>query len=126
MSITHTILNQWANGNNILNGTVTTVSDNESNDSSTYPITATDYVRAVGIPTQGGRLKSIYMLSTTDLTVKTNTTVGVDTIVLKANVPWVWTVSWGAVPFTADITSLRLTGTNPAAGQFDMRALYSA
>ena len=80
------------------------------------------------------RLKALYILSTLDLTVKTNNASPDDTIDLKAGVPFYayratvstpWTVSnGGSAPLTADVTKLLVTNADGStAAQLDVRAL---
>lgn len=58
-------------------------------------------------------IKSFYMVSSQDLTIKTNDSgAPADTIVLKANKPLIWQHdSLHANPFSEDITALYLTNT---------------
>ncbi len=74
------------------------------------------------------RVKELFLLSSQDTTVKTNSSTGTDTISLKATVPFWWSSASGvANPLSADITILYLTngsGTLPA--QCEIRCLYAS
>lgn len=58
-------------------------------------------------------VQAVWLLTTADLTLKTNTTGGTNTINLKAGVPYSWTVTcaYFANPFTADVTSFHVSCT---------------
>lgn len=128
MSLTHVITSTWTESGVSLTGSTISTSDNETNESVAYAASVTNLLKTVGIPTQGGRLKSIYILASTPLTIKTNSSGSpADTLALAAGVPFLWIAASGlTVPFTADITALYLTNATANTGNLDVRALFSA
>ena len=102
MSIVHKVTQTWISGNNTLAVQATNTSNAEINISDTVAASGThvEYTVAFTIT----NLECIYISSTTDMTLKTNETGSPDdTILLKANRPFVWMKNSGiTVPFVGD------------------------
>jgi hypothetical protein len=113
MAFTHTIKTIFSStGGASVQGSVASVADAEDNRDIVVPALTTDM--AVDLTLAFARLKSIFILSDRDASFQTNNaTTPIDTVTLKAGVPFVWVSTGGVVnPFTANITSLFLTNTH--------------
>lgn len=90
------------------------------------PVASPDTEVICGLRYSG--LKSLFILSTHDLSVETNDgTTPDDTITLNANVPYLWLdATDDANPLTADVTSLFLTATGTGTATVPLRALQDA
>lgn len=77
----------------------------------------TDQLHAVALDID--QAVAIWVMSTVDMTVEFNdSTTGVPTIALKANVPHVWTTdSYPVNLFTADLTAMYVTNASGSAGR---------
>jgi hypothetical protein len=74
------------------------------------------------------QIKSIYILSTQDLTLETNNSgAPVDTISLVANMPYIWTTdSYDTNKLGTDVTAIYLTNSSGATATFDLRCVYDS
>jgi hypothetical protein len=125
MSRTQTVTNAWAQGSDLLGGKRNIVSDNEQNSSSALGVVTN---QLVPLAFAEAKLKSIFILSDQDCTLKFNSSGSpTDTINLKAGIPFQWTSdNYLVYPFvgtTGAITALYVTTT--VATQFDLRTLTS-
>jgi hypothetical protein len=70
-------------------------------------------------------VKSFYAVSDQDITVETNNGgTPVNTLALKANVPYIWTTdSYDTFKLTADVTSLFVTNASGQNATLDIRSL---
>ena len=110
-----------------ITGTVTTSSEGSLRDDVLVAPVTTNL--EVDIDFVAARVKSIFMMSDKDLTLKTNnTTTPGNTINLKAGVPILFaTVGFGVNPFTVDVTSIFLTNAaiaGTASANFQIRIGY--
>jgi hypothetical protein len=113
MSITHLITRKWASGSNSLSKTETLVGSGEVNVDQDIDAGATDL--AVSYAVLVAQMKSLFMLSTRDMTIVPLDTNGdpLPQIDLTANVPLEWTVTSGQDnPYTDDVGSLEVTNLN--------------
>lgn len=132
MAITHTIASTWsAGGQNSVSGSVTTTSDNESNDSTSVAASASNAPILVAFPK--AKLKSLFVMSNAAITLKfstsaatpNNTALGSD-LVLAANTPYLFIASAGGTnPFASDVAAIFATNAGTKAAQVDVRALFS-
>jgi hypothetical protein len=78
----------------------------------TVAIAATNFL--VGISIDASELEAIYINSTQDLTLKTNSSGSPqETIPLKANVPLIWFAGgYFAIPFAGDVTGFYFTNAS--------------
>ncbi len=114
------------NGENVT-GTVSIVADGMTSLDVTVPGSTTDQAASVSILT--AKVKSLYMLSSVDLTVQTNNgTTPDNTFTLKAGVPYFWDGQSGyfSNPLSANITTLYLTNAGTTAASFKLRAAQNA
>lgn len=81
--------------------------------------------RALDVTLDVSEVSFVWMKSTVDMTLKTNSTSSpTDTISLAANKPLVWfTGCYYSNPLTADVTQMYITNASGLAGTFEMRAL---
>lgn len=72
------------------------------------------------------QVKSIVLLSDKNVTLETNNAgTPVDTIVLKANVPYIWhTDSYDTLKLTADVTTIFVTNASGSSARIQGRWLY--
>lgn len=86
-------------------GTVEHLFDESFNDATSDQVVSVSFTYA--------SVQAIWLLATTDLSLKTNTTGGANTINLKAGVPYSWNVTcaYWANPFTVDVTSFHISCT---------------
>jgi hypothetical protein len=72
------------------------------------------------------QVKSLYILSDQDVTLKTNSSSSpTDTIALKANQPYIWyTGAYDASKITADVTQAFITNAGATQANVKMRWLY--
>lgn len=72
-------------------------------------ITGSTTNQTVNCVAQSALLKGIYMVSDQNVTIKTNTTTGVDTFALEAGIPFSWTIEDPVVAI-GDILTANITG----------------
>jgi hypothetical protein len=122
MAFTHTIRTTFSStGGASVQGTVATVADAEDNRDIVVPPATTDH--PVALTLAFSLLKSLFILSDQDVSFQTNNAaVPIDTLTLKANVPFSWVSTSGVInPFTANITSLFLTNAGATAATVQIR-----
>ncbi|HME96754.1 MAG TPA: hypothetical protein VKN16_21340 [Methylomirabilota bacterium] len=122
MAFTHTIRTIFSSaGGASVQGSVASVADAEDNRDIVVPPTTTDH--PVALTLAFASLKSLFILSDQDVSFQTNNAATpVDTLTLKANVPFTWVSTGGVVnPFTANITSLFLTNAGATAATVQIR-----
>lgn len=93
------------------------------------PLTASQENAEVDMDFIAANLKSIYILSDQNLTVKTNDSSSPDdTITVAANTPFAWnTVQAADNPFTADVSKVYLTNeSSTSAARVQIEILYDA
>jgi hypothetical protein len=122
MAFTHTIRTTFSStGGASVQGAVATVADAEDNRDITVPPATTDM--PVALTLAFAQLKSLFMLSDKDVSFQTNNAaVPIDTINLKANVPYQWVSAGGVTnPITTNITSVFLTNAGATAATVQIR-----
>jgi hypothetical protein len=128
MSITHTVRSSWGGTNGAaVSGETAISSDSEANMSRAIAANQTNLALDFQFPTGAGRIRSVYLLASVAMTIKTNSSGSPqETLVLAAGQPVIWQYGSGATcPFavTANITKFYVTNTT--AGTLDARILYS-
>jgi hypothetical protein len=125
MSVTHTTTTSWKNGNGTpLSTSVSVTADGESNFDSVVNTGVTDQL--VSKTVDRTKVQSIYILSDTDVTLKTNSTGSpTDTIALVARVPVDWTINdtLAKCPITASVTAFYLTNAAGRQANINLRIL---
>lgn len=125
MAFTHTIGQSWGSGARSLAANKAYTGDLQASINQAVASDASQLEVVVAIDVS--EVEAFYMKSDVDCTVETNTGgAGDDTIVLLANVPYVWTVdNYDAFLLGTDVTSLFLTNDSApaAAGTFEMEVL---
>ncbi len=100
----------------------------ESFEKMAVTLTSLQVDKQIDISFKFANLKGFYLLSTKGGTLETNTTnhAGGDLITFIANVPYVWLtgISPGSNPFTADVTTGYLTGTDSGAAALKIWYLH--
>ncbi len=134
MSVTHTLTRGFSAG-----GAVIVKSEDVSNEvglalSAAIPANSTNLPMAFAFA--NAKLKSFFAQSDQDLSIFTNEASSgtpQDKIFMKANVPYIWSITGSflgevgdsaASPFDGDVTSLFVTNT--AAAQLEIRAIVDA
>jgi hypothetical protein len=110
VAYTHNITSGWADAGLSVSKTNSYVGDNAPRLDVPIPDSSTDLLTPWSLE-RGNGIVMIFILSDQDMTLKTNSSGAPDdTIVLKANVPYIWTTdSYDAIQITADITALYMT-----------------
>lgn len=132
MSFTHKIRQTFNPGEaDQVDATVTQTADAEDSRSLSVADGVTD--QEVVLAVDVSALKSLYMLSTKDVTVETNSASTPDNVfTLKANVPFIWQAGGPALRDTAgaavtvDIAKLYVTNASGAAAAIEMRVLQDS
>jgi len=129
MAFTHTVRQTWTspNGSVELQGSVSETANAERN--AQLAIAGTTADQQFDLDVLFAKLKSVFLLSTIDLTIETNATdaTGGNTIELVANVPFYWCNSSGlACPFTANVTTMYVTPGGSVAGTLDIKILVDS
>ena len=124
MSFTHTHLNSLSTPDGQIVGQFSYSNEAQLMLSEPVPAVTTDMSVLVNIDVS--QVKSIYMFSTQDLNVETNSpSAPTNTIALKANKPYVWhTDAYDSFKLTADVTALYLTNAGQQPANFEMRVLF--
>lgn len=122
-SFTHTLGWTWNDGQNSLSGTSQQTSEQTHNTDVTVAANTTDF--GVDIAFNYADLKSFFMLSSTDLTLETNSGSSPgNTLTLKAGVPYVWQYGgYGSNPFSVNVTRFFLTNGTAGAATVQIRML---
>lgn len=116
MALTHLITRAINDGTAILTKTETVTAGSEIRIEEDVPNPSTNLAFAFAFVKT--KLKSIYILSDQNLTLKTNSSGSPqETIALLADKPWVWSAgdSYFANPFAGDVTALYVTNAAAAA-----------
>src|ERR1051325_8904 len=120
---THTIKYSWSGpGTSSLSGAVTRTGD--ADDGRIIQVDASTPDVPVAVSFAKDNLKSVYMLSTQDITLETNADdhTGGNLIELTAGVPVVFQSDAGQTnPFTFDVDGMFLTNDGMTAAQVDLR-----
>ena len=127
MAATHSLGLNWAGGNTSLSSSQTFTGTGEANIvTESVPDSETD--QQVNIAIDVSEIQSIYIKSSAALTLETNSaSVPDDTIVLVANVPYIWyTGSYFTNLLTVDVTALFLTNASGGAATFELRCVYDS
>ena len=128
MAITHTLTRRVAiGGGTPLESSIGYTGTGEVNvNGESVPDATTDQLIVIAIDVSA--IQSIYIISTKALTLETNSaTVPADTIVLVADVPYIWhTGSYFTNLLGTDVTQIFLTNASGAAATFDLRCVYDA
>lgn len=122
----HTITTNVASGNvTVPGGAAITASGIAELDDSTIPSSNDNQI---GIAFPYATLKSFAVVSSVNMTLEfNNSTTGVPTIVLVANIPYYWRSDSGITnPFTADVTKCYTSQSSGAVARLRMSALYDA
>jgi hypothetical protein len=129
MAITHTINSQFVSSNGgSVNGSVASTGDSENNYQMTIASSANNEAHDVMFPTGAGQLKSIYLLATARMTIKTNSSGSpTNTIELYANEPIIWTSNGGAAqPFSNSVDVTKFYVTSTPGGTLECRILTAS
>ena len=129
MAATHILVSNWSKGGDSLS--------TSNSYSGTGEVAITDETVADSVTDQEivisidvSALTAIYISSTRDMTLETNNAgTPVDTIALKANVPYVWSTdlnSYNVNKLATDVTALFLTNASGASATFNLRGVYDA
>jgi hypothetical protein len=125
-TITHTLTWSLTRGNENLSNSVAVANQGDVNIDVDQATNQTN--TPIGLVLDVSQLKSLYILTSVDMTLKTNSTSAPDTtIALKSGKPFVWESSAGYFtnPFgSTDVTVAYLTNTT--AGSFQLRAVVDA
>jgi hypothetical protein len=130
MAFTHRIAKTWTSGaGGRVSATVTSTADAEDNRTLIIETAVTN--QAVTLSILADELKSIYMVSTQTVTVKTNQTgpepLPDDTLTLTAGIPLTWTNQDGAAnPFSEDVSVLYVTNTSGETATIQIRVLQDS
>ncbi|HEB79266.1 MAG TPA: hypothetical protein ENI79_02165 [Rhodospirillales bacterium] len=124
MSFTHTVTQTWSGDARTLVSSKTYTGAAKQSIAESVPDSSTDMPVALTIDVS--TIKSIFILSSTDLTLETNDgTTPADTINLKAGVAYMWnTDSADALKLTTDVTGLFLTNASGAAATFALEVIF--
>jgi hypothetical protein len=123
MSFTHTLTTTWSNGNALLQQASEKTSGQEINIDELVADGSNNLQIAVAF--SHTKLQSIMILADQALTLEfNNSTTGVPTIALLANVPFVWQAStYHANPFSEAVTTLYATNASGEDTTLKIRAL---
>lgn len=124
MAFTHTLVQQWLENGVTVDSSVNYSGDSEAKISVSVADSVTDQLSVFSLDVS--QIQLIYMSSTAALTVETNDgTTPADTIVLVADVPYIWhTGSYYTNLLATDITALYLTNASGSAATFELRVVY--
>ncbi len=127
MSVQHNITRTWSNAAGAqLSQKVQTVADAEVNMDVAVASAVTD--QAMALTLTAAKIKSMYWLSSRDVTIETNSGGSpTQTILLTASVPLEWTASdTQACPITSNITgNIYLTNASGADAVLNFRTAYN-
>ena len=122
---THSIKYSWSGpGTSSLSGVVTRTGDADDSRIILVPAPTTDLPVTLSLDVSA--LKSVYMISTQDVTLETNATnhAGGNLIALTAGIPIVFQSDAGqSNPLTLDVTALYITNLGEVDAQVDLRFL---
>lgn len=123
VSTTHAVTVTWKNGSNQVSGIASKASDGEDNRDVTLTASQADVEVAAAFTTSN--LVSIFIYSTQDLTLETNSSSAPDdTFAIKAGRPFFWQKDTGIpIPFTATVTKFFLTNGAASAADVNIRIL---
>lgn len=126
MSFTHAITQAWSRGNESVSKQVSKSADSEKNLDIAVPENSTNL--AIAFTCDVSELQSLYLVSTVNMTLKTNSTSSPqETLTLVANEPVIW---WDGnpltMPFAGDITALYATTGAVGDGTLSIRSLIDA
>lgn len=125
MSFSHTILRNWQRGQDNITQKEVVEADSElnldipaSHDGTTHAVAAIDV----------SQLKSLYISTDQDITIKTNSSGSPDdTISLKANIPLMWSEDCGfTCPLSTDVTGLYFVNASSTNANVQVRALIDS
>jgi D-arabinose 5-phosphate isomerase GutQ len=125
--LTHQVRLTWSSGSggSTLTGTVSRTADGENNRLITMTASQTDLT--VAFAAVYTNIKMFVAKSDQNATIKTNSTLGTDTITLAAGVPFFYADNANMTnPFTANITSLHLNNLAAAEALIDIKCLLDA
>lgn len=126
MALTHTVETKVVTGARSVLGSKVYSGDAES----TLQVQIADGItdQQVNVAMDVSAIQSLLMTSDQDLTVETNSaTVPDDTINLKANVPYLWTVDgYFANLLATDVVALFLTNSSGELANFDLECVYDS
>lgn len=126
MAFSHVLTLGWSQGNLSISKQITKSSDAENNRDITVPQNSTNL--AITFALDVSELKALYIVSTVNLTLETNSgSSPTDTLTLVAGEPVIWWTGCPvAIPFSADVTGLFATTGAVGEGLLSIRALYDA
>lgn len=127
MAATHNLAQNWSGGGLSLSASNSYEGTGEANIvAESVPDSTTDQEITISIDVSA--IQSIYIKSSTALTLETNNAgAPVDTIVLVADVPYIWyTGSYFTNLLTTDVTALFLTNASGSAATFELRCVYDS
>ncbi len=125
MAFTHILATNWNGGGVSLSRSSSYSASAEQNIDEAIPDSSTDL--EVALVLDVSEIKSIYMVSDQALTVETNLVSGTDTIVLVADVPYIWyTGSYYTNLLATDVTKLFLTNASGSTANFKLRCVVDA
>lgn len=128
MGFTHRFNATYQAGNEAAIGSVVEVTGESEANLSGISVAAASPDTQVILGLRAAGLKTLYILSDKDLTVETNDgTTPDDTISVKANVPYLWSLASGVTcPITVDVVDVFLTNTGTGTATVHIRALQDA
>ncbi|KPL06085.1 hypothetical protein AMJ85_10715 [candidate division BRC1 bacterium SM23_51] len=126
MALTHTIGRSWSNGARSIGAANVHVGDGQISLSVIVPDSSTDM--QIDVALDVSQAKAIYIKSSQAITIETNDGGSPDdTLVLVADVPYVWTEDdYVANLLTTDVTALYATNSSGADATLEIEILYDA
>lgn len=124
MAYTHNITLGWSDAGLSQAKTKSYVGDNAPRLDVSIPDSSTDLLTPWSLE-RGNGIVMVFILSDQAMTLKTNSSGAPDdTIVLVANVPYIWTTdSYDSVQITADVTALYMTNASGSAASLRIESL---
>jgi len=122
----HTLTSAWTRAGESVSVNKTYTVEGEQNVDVAVPAATTH--KEVNIDLDVSELKTLMILSTTDVTIKTNSTGSPDdTLTVVANTPVMWGDDTGITcPLTVDVTKIYITNAGAVASTVKIRSGYDA
>jgi hypothetical protein len=123
---THKMTRTWQRGAEKITATEEITVEGEHAVDASLAASTNDIAFALAVDVS--QMKTLYLYSTTDTTVETNSSSSpANSISLQGGVPYLWTSTSGiANPLTTDVTSLFLSNGEASIASFSLRIGYDA